>query len=105
MDSIEQYTSKYILHVARRHLTATPSHAIVSAYRLIDLRTPNPSGVHAHAFRLLEKQNREKMVQVGGSESQSGLVQVSQCLDIACGIVTHLVHGNVLRTTTDWAAA
>jgi hypothetical protein len=56
MDSIEQYTSKYILH----ELTVTPSHAIVSAYRLIDLRTPNPSGVHARAFRLLEKQNRER---------------------------------------------
>jgi hypothetical protein len=45
------------------------------------------------------------MVQVDKLESQSGLVQMSQCLDIARSVVAHLVHGNVSRMTTKGAAA
>jgi hypothetical protein len=68
-------------------------------------RNAKPQRSISHAFRLLETQNGGKSYKIEGSESQSGLVQMSQCLHIARSVVAHLVHGNVSRMTTKRTAA
>jgi hypothetical protein len=96
--------SEHITHVSTRKLTVTPFHAIIAAYRPMDPKRQSPAE-YISRISLARNTEKRKMVQIDSLESQSGLVQMSQCLDITRSIVAHLVHGNVLRTTTDGAAA
>jgi hypothetical protein len=56
-------------------------------------------------FRLPKTNNGINQEETTNLESQSGLVQVSECLNIACRIIAHLVDWNVLRPSTDRTAA
>lgn len=84
-------------------LTVTPLHATIA---LFQNHNPKRRAENISRSSLTTKNRIEKGVTKSSrSEPQSSFVQMSQCLNITSGIVAHLVHGDILRTTTDGAAA